>query len=53
MLLDEAAALCSPLQPSAALCCLLEARWQSLETQEREARLSELEARANAFHGFK
>jgi len=41
------------LRPSAALCCLLEARWQSLETQELEARLSELEARANAFHGVK
>ncbi|MSP30457.1 MAG: hypothetical protein EXR09_08450 [Acetobacteraceae bacterium] len=43
LLLDEAEALSG----------LLEARWQSLETQEMEARLSELNWRANASHGFK
>ena len=43
LLLDEAQALSG----------LLEARRQSLETQELEARLSELEGRANASHGFK
>jgi hypothetical protein len=43
LLLDEAQALSG----------LLEARRQSLETQEMEARLSELEGRANASHGFK
>ena len=43
LLLDEAQALAG----------LLEARRQSLETQELEARLSELEGRANASHGFK
>ena len=43
LLLDEAQALSG----------LLEARRHSLETQELEARLSELEGRANASHGFK
>jgi hypothetical protein len=43
LLLDEAQALSG----------LLEARRQSLETQELEARLSELEGRANGSHGFK
>ena len=36
-----------------ALSGLLEARRQSLETQEMEARLSELDWRANASYGFK
>ena len=43
LLLDEAQALSG----------LLEGRRQALETQELEARLSELEGRANASHGFK
>ena len=43
LLLDEAQTLAG----------LLDARRQSLETQELEARLSELEGRANASHGFK
>ena len=43
LLLDEAEALSG----------LLEARRQSLETQEMEARLSELDWRANASYGFK
>jgi hypothetical protein len=43
LLFDEAQALSG----------LLEAHRQALETQELEARLSELEGRANASHGFK
>ena len=43
LLLDEAQALSG----------LLEGRRQALETQELEARLSELEGRANASHSFK
>ena len=41
------------LDEAQALSVLLEARRHSLETQELEARLSELEGRANASHGFK
>ena len=41
------------LDEAQALSGLLEARRQALETQELEARLSELEGRVNASHGFK
>jgi hypothetical protein len=41
------------IEEAQALSGLLEARRRALETQELEARLIELEGRANASHGFK